>query len=61
LDWYNLCKNIVSSPAADKDLKQPASQVLESAEEYRPQGAGVLVNLNGQNALEAIDPQLYER
>lgn len=38
-----------------------ALQVFESAPEYRPQGAGVLVNLNGQNALEAIDPQLYER
>ncbi|BDA46002.1 probable FAD-dependent urate hydroxylase [Coccomyxa sp. Obi] len=36
-------------------------KVFESAHEYRPQGAGVLVNLNGQNALEAIDPQLYAR
>ncbi len=36
-------------------------QVFESAKEYTPQGAGVLINLNGQNALEAIDPQLYER
>ena len=36
-------------------------QVCEAASEYIPQGAGVLVNLNGQHALEAIDPALYER
>lgn len=36
-------------------------QVCESSPEYIPQGAGVLVNLNGQHALEAIDPALYER
>ena len=36
-------------------------QVFEAAPDYRPQGAGVLVNLNGQHAIEAIDPELYRR
>lgn len=36
-------------------------QVFESARSYTPQGAGVLINLNGQNALEAIDPELFQR
>ena len=35
--------------------------MYESAPDYTPQGAGVLININGQNALEAIDPELFER
>lgn len=38
-----------------------ALQVFEAAPSYTPQGAGVLINLNGQNALEAIDPELFNR
>ena len=29
--------------------------------EFKVQGAGVLFNLNGQHAMEAIDPALYEK
>ncbi|KAK9906811.1 hypothetical protein WJX75_008443 [Coccomyxa subellipsoidea] len=52
---------LAAAAAIIRALPDLRVKVLESAEEYRPQGAGVLVNLNGQNALEAIDPQLYER
>lgn len=34
-------------------------QVYEAVNEYLPQGAGVLMNINGFRALEAIDPALY--
>ena len=36
-------------------------QVYEAVPEFKVQGAGVLFNLNGQHALEAIDPALHEK
>ncbi|CAL5227826.1 g10854 [Coccomyxa viridis] len=52
---------LAAAAAIVRALPDCRVKVFESAPSYTPQGAGVLINLNGQNALEAIDPELFQR